>query len=218
MDIDMEHSYSRKRHFDHTYFQREPLKAHYADGRPVSNTLQNTADTVLFFDKLFASVNGAAIQSKRKGKILRTAVTEKSPHHEFWRESIKKLEETKYVDAKGHEKSVPSLKNFVITLKSYMKLRQFFQSKGITIMRPRYFNSDPIENFFGQVRTYSYRDNDPNCHSFNCTFKSLLITRIIKFHNETFNCEDDPADQVFNLQSLFEEQKENIQPDHLIHS
>ncbi|XP_026322246.1 uncharacterized protein LOC113231920 [Hyposmocoma kahamanoa] len=26
MDIDLEHSYSRKRHFDHTYFQREPLK------------------------------------------------------------------------------------------------------------------------------------------------------------------------------------------------
>ncbi|XP_026313723.1 uncharacterized protein LOC113231525 [Hyposmocoma kahamanoa] len=26
MDIDLEHSYLRKRHFDHTYFQREPLK------------------------------------------------------------------------------------------------------------------------------------------------------------------------------------------------
>lgn len=57
-----------------------------ADGRPVSSTLENTAETVLFFDQLFDSVNGAAVFSKTKrskGKILRTAVVEKSLHHQF---------------------------------------------------------------------------------------------------------------------------------------
>ncbi|CAH2992232.1 unnamed protein product [Chilo suppressalis] len=172
--------------------------SHYADGSPVSNTTKNTAEIVLFFDQLFDSVNGASILSHKKGKPLRTAVTEKSPHHKFWQDSIKKLETIKYVDTAGNEKTVPSLKKIVITLNSYVRLWQFLKNHEIKIMRPRYYNSDPIENFFGQVRAYNYRSNDPNCHSFKCTFKSLLITRFIKFHNGTFNCEDDPAEQVLN--------------------
>ncbi|RVE49784.1 hypothetical protein evm_005514 [Chilo suppressalis] len=70
--------------------------SHYADGRPVSETLDNTAKTVLFLDQLFDSINGASI--------------------------------------------------------------------------------------------------------------------ILKFHNETFNCEDDPADQVLNLQTLFDDR--DIMPGH----
>ncbi|XP_049701000.2 uncharacterized protein LOC126055534 isoform X1 [Helicoverpa armigera] len=182
--------------------------SHYADGRPVSGTIKNTAETVLFFDRLFDSINGAGSAKEARGK-LRTAVTKKSPHHKFWTEAIRKLENLKFIDSAGKEKSVPSVKNFVITLKSYMRLWQILHEQHIKVMRPRYFNSDPIENFFGQVRAYNYRNNDPNCHSFNCTFKSLLITRFIKFHSENFNCEDDPADQVLNLQVLFDEKKSN---------
>ncbi|CAH0406564.1 unnamed protein product [Chilo suppressalis] len=187
--------------------------SHYADGRPVSETLDNTAKTVLFLDQLFDSVNGASMLGKKsKGKCLRTAVTNNSPHHVFWNESIKKLQNMKYVDSTGTEKSVPSLANFITTLKSYQRLWQLFKKENMRIMRPRYFNSDPIENFFGQVRAYNFRNNDPDCHSFSCTYKSLLITRILKFHNETFNCEDDPADQVLNLQTLFDNR--DIMPGH----
>ncbi|XP_063623639.1 uncharacterized protein LOC134804659 [Cydia splendana] len=189
--------------------------SHYADGRPVSETLRNTAETVLFFDKLFDSINGSATYSQKKGKELRCAVTEKSKHHEFWPESIEKLEKIKYVDSMGNPKSVPSLKNFIATVKTFMKLWQFFKSKNMTIMRPRFFNSDPIENFFGQVRAYNYRNNDPNCHSFKNTFKSLLITRMIKFHGDAYNCEDDSADQIINLKSLFEDSETaRVEPGH----
>lgn len=181
------------------------ISAHYADGKPVSQTLKNTAETVSFFDDLFDSVNGASLFNKsNKGKALRKAVTANSTHHTFWKSAIQKLEKIKYIDKNGKETSVPSLKNWVQTLKSYERLWKFFHQKNINVMRPRNFNSDPIENFFGQVRAYNIRNTDPNCHAFVCTYKSLLITRFIKFHAETFNCEDDSGEQLIKIKTLFE--------------
>ncbi|CAK1587202.1 unnamed protein product [Parnassius mnemosyne] len=77
-------------------------------------------------------------------------------------------------------------------------------------MRPLYFNSDPIENFFGRVRSYNFRNNDPTCHTFVSTFKSLLITGLIKFHSETYNCEDETCYQLIKVQSLFRKSSEGI--------
>lgn len=70
-------------------------------------------------------------------------------------------------------------------------------------MRPRYFNSDAIENFFGRVRSYNARNNDPTCHAFACTYKSLLVTNLIKFHEKSYNCEDDCMEQMIKIQKLF---------------
>ncbi|RVE42444.1 hypothetical protein evm_012901 [Chilo suppressalis] len=39
--------------------------------------------------------------------------------------------------------------------------------------------------------------------------QSLLVTRFIKFHSESFNCEEDSGEQLLNLQSLFEPIKED---------
>ncbi|KAI8436197.1 hypothetical protein MSG28_004268 [Choristoneura fumiferana] len=184
----------------------------YTDGNEISPTLTNTSEIVSFLDDLFDSVNGATLYSKKnKGKPLRHAVTEKSPNHKFWQEAIKKLEEIRYIDSSGKETSVPSLKNWVVTLKSYQRLWQFFKSKNIKIMRPRYFNSDPIEIFFGQVRAYNFRNNDPNCHSFKSTFRSLLITRFTQFHSESYNCEEDSGEQLLKLKALFETNKNAMQ-------
>lgn len=55
-----------------------------------------------------------------------------------------------------------------------MKMWQFLNDNNVVIMRPRYFNSDPIENFFDQVRAYNYRNNDPSCHSFMCTLQVII--------------------------------------------
>ncbi|KOB70274.1 Uncharacterized protein OBRU01_15753 [Operophtera brumata] len=178
--------------------------AHYADGTIVSPTLKNTAEIVSFFDDLFDCVNGASLYHKNnKGKPLRQAVTEKSPHHAFWNDAILKLSKIRFIDGNGRETTVPSLKNWIITLNSYKRVWQFFKTNNIKVMRPRYFNSDPVENFFGQVRAYNFRNNDPDCHTFLCTFRSLLITRFIKFHSDGYNCEEDSGEQLLKLQNLF---------------
>lgn len=182
------------------------VTAHYIDGRPVSDTIKNTAETVSFFDDLFDSVNGTVTSLKKaKGKTLRTAVRQTSGHHSFWREAIKRLQNTTFIDKNLKEKTVPTLQNFITTLKSYIHLWTVFQNKNVKIMRPRYFNTDPIENYFGQVRAYNYRNNDPTCTNFMNTFKSLLITRIINFHSLSYNCEDDVAEHMIDLSQLFNE-------------
>lgn len=181
------------------------VTAHYIDGTPVSKTLKTTGKLVAFLDDIFDSVNGAALYDKKsKGKYLRKAVTSDSKHHAFWNDAIKKLSDIKYIDRQGRKITVPSITNFILTLKSYKRLWQFFCSKGIKIMRPRYLNSDSIENFFGQVRAYNFRSNNPDCHSFINTYKSLLITGFIKFHNPTFNCEDDNFTQLLKVNKLFQ--------------
>ncbi|XP_063385647.1 uncharacterized protein LOC134671933 isoform X3 [Cydia fagiglandana] len=183
--------------------------SHYADGTPVSATLANTAELVAFLDDLFDSVNGASTHHKHtKGKKLRTAVTENSEHHVFWAKAIPIIENMKLIDHNGKLTTVPSLRNWVTTLKSFQRLWQVMKDKNIKIMRPRYFNSDAIENFFGRVRAYNARNNDPTCHAFECTFKSLLITNFIKFHENTYNCEEDCAEQVIKIQSLFSHTEE----------
>lgn len=158
-----------------------------------------------FFDDLFDSVNGNAVYNKKsRGKKLRSAVTDTSVHHKFWCEAIKNLNQIKFIDRNNRKTSVPSLKNWMSTLKSFQKMWQFLKEKNIKIMRPRYINSDAIENYFGQVRSYSSRAINPNCHNFKNTFKALLITGFIKFHHGTFNCESDQATQLVKIKKLFD--------------
>lgn len=156
-------------------------------------------------DDLFDSANGAGgLDNKTKSKDLRRAVTSKSKHHSFWTDAIKKLNKIAFITKDKKKKSVPSLKNWVVTLKSLKRVWKYLsEKKNVKIMRPRYFNSDPVENFFGQVRAYNYRSNDPSVSAFKHTFKSLLITRFINFHSNTFNCEDDTGKELLSIQSLF---------------
>ncbi|GJQ70248.1 hypothetical protein Trydic_g10547 [Trypoxylus dichotomus] len=39
-------------------------------------------------------------------------------------------------------------------------------ANGITYIRPRDFNQDPVENFFGQIRQQSVRDTNTTCAIF----------------------------------------------------
>ncbi|CAK1601872.1 unnamed protein product, partial [Parnassius mnemosyne] len=194
--------------------------SHYADGKQVSSTLKNTAEIISFFDDLFDSVNGTSYNKISKGKALRQAVTEKSSHHKFWREAILRLQSIKFIDDQGKETSVPSLKNWITTLKSYQRLWQYLSEKNIKFLRPRYLNSDPIENFFGQMRVYNFRNTNPNCQTFKSTFRSLLITRFIKFHSDSYNCEEDSGEQLLKLKSLFctKEKSDNTKQIHLFES
>ncbi|KAL4708951.1 hypothetical protein ACJJTC_014979 [Scirpophaga incertulas] len=99
----------------------------YVDGRPVSSTLRNTAETVLFMDKLFDSVNGTTtIKQISRGKPLRQAVREGSAHHEFWVDAIIKLDKLKFIDDKGVEKSVPSVKKYYYNFKKLYKVMAVF--------------------------------------------------------------------------------------------
>ncbi|TGZ50609.1 Uncharacterized protein DBV15_11884 [Temnothorax longispinosus] len=67
-----------------------------------------TAETVLFFNDLFDSVNGSEVSKND----LRSPVTEDSAHHAFWTDAKNRLRKMCYVHkVTGESISVPSLKN-----------------------------------------------------------------------------------------------------------
>ncbi|KAI4455510.1 thap domain-containing protein 9 [Holotrichia oblita] len=63
----------------------------------ISHTTADTADFLMFCDKLFDSVNGTAL-TNTDGKSLRTAITETSEHHSFWKnEALITLSSMKFI-------------------------------------------------------------------------------------------------------------------------
>lgn len=65
-----------------------------------------TAKLCLFFDQLFDSVNGS-FDKIINGKIYRTAVKSKSPHHDLWANSLKVLKSMEYVNIISGKRTNP---------------------------------------------------------------------------------------------------------------
>jgi hypothetical protein len=76
----------------------------------------STADLLLFFDRLFDSVNGSA-SSGQPGKELRRLVTETSDHLTVWRDSLPVLQSMFYSSDKG-KLITTSIKNWVHNIRA----------------------------------------------------------------------------------------------------
>lgn len=164
---------------------------------------QDASETALFIefcDKLFDSLNGSQTFS-REGKHLRTAVTSTSPHLGFWREAIKILSSIKFVTKTGYCVP-PSIKNFIQTLKNFQLLFYNLKKVGFTKMKPRTFNQDGLENFFGNVRQKGARFTNPTAAAFTPFYKSLLINNISTKHSKGSNCEEDNLNMLVTLEQL----------------
>ncbi|KAH9629123.1 hypothetical protein HF086_008572 [Spodoptera exigua] len=150
-------------------------------GEKVSATMKTTGDAVEFMDKLFDSVNGTKRNTK-KGK-LRGPVKPNSKHFEFWREATSTIKNIRFVDsaskrAKNNKKEylvrVPSLDGWVMTLKSFERIANLLFTKyHLKYFYPGLINQDPLENFFGRIRTINYRNGNPDCYRFVNAFKLL---------------------------------------------
>lgn len=135
----------------------------------------DTADVLLFFDKLFDSVNSNGIYSPPE-KPLRSAVTENSAHVVFWQSAIPILESMHFKEIRSSKEiRIPSLKNWVFSLRGFI----YLTNKLLPILKYlplRIFNQDPLENLFSQVRSHSVRN--PTCAVFISTYKSLVINNL----------------------------------------
>uniref|UniRef100_A0A6P7GZ12 Uncharacterized protein LOC114344028 n=1 Tax=Diabrotica virgifera virgifera TaxID=50390 RepID=A0A6P7GZ12_DIAVI len=90
----------------------------------------NTAEFLLFMDKVFDSVNGAKVLPEG-GKRLRMAVTSKSEHEQFWIEAVKVFETVKFIDIK---RQPPSIKNWIHTLKGLKYLGNKLNKSGFQFL------------------------------------------------------------------------------------
>ncbi|KAL0830050.1 hypothetical protein ABMA28_003508 [Loxostege sticticalis] len=163
------------------------------------STMENTAEVVEFFDKLFDSVNGypgGAVRGK-----LRKAVKKNSEHVTFWGEAIKKIKSLKFIDSdsklamqngKPRFVTVPSLASWITTLESFIRISKLlFDKYGVE--SKKLVLSHPLENFFGRVRAINYRNVNPDANSFIYSFKSLFA-----------NCEVDSGEMLLDANFLFE--------------
>ncbi|KAL0859098.1 hypothetical protein ABMA27_010940 [Loxostege sticticalis] len=178
----------------------------HADGTPVSSTMGSTAEAVLFWDRLFDSVNGSrggSAPGKMRGPVKEVAGV--SRHVEFWQEAIRTLNNISFVEPNTTQrKYVPSLRNWILTLKSFISLWSELKLEGVSLWYTRNMNQDPLENFFGRVRALNHRNNSPSPYTFQCTFKSLLITDILGPQSRNTNCEADAGETLVGFE-LFTE-------------
>lgn len=165
---------------------------------------QSTGQLCLFVDKLFDSVNSNCIQPE-PGKILRSVVTKSSPHWEFWKKALIILNSMQYV-TKNNE-IVPSITNWIKTIKGIVHVCTRLLDCGFSFVLLRNFNQDPIENFFGSIRSHGVRNIKPTPANFISSFKALLINNLTSNHSVGSNCENDDCDGTLdNLKNfLFDE-------------
>lgn len=147
----------------------------------------NTAIVLDFFNKVFDSVNA---HTMRPETPLRVAVTKNSKHHDFWPNAIKLLSDMRYVDLKTKQpvKCIPSLKNWIFTLRGFQNIWKKVNNAGIQFLRTRHINQDPLENFFGMIRSHGRRNINPSCSQFSGSYKTLLINNLTSKGSMGSNC------------------------------
>ncbi|KAL1516131.1 hypothetical protein ABEB36_000052 [Hypothenemus hampei] len=70
---------------------------------------------------------------------------------------------------------------------------------GFKYLSTRRVNQDPLENFFGSLRSYGIRNVNPTAHSFISSYKSLIVNNFNAHHSIQANCEADDNDVLNSL-------------------
>lgn len=148
-------------------------------------------DITLLLDNLFDTLNGSSLAEAPNGKIYKGPVRRNSCHHELWSKAKKVLKTLKYIKRNKvgdkiriTEVTVPTVNNFIKTIEAIEDLWKVISGKyGLDAMLTRNFNQDPIENFFGNIRSYGARNVSPNTVAFEGAYKALMLNNYSTPHS-----------------------------------
>ncbi|KOB72446.1 Uncharacterized protein OBRU01_12245 [Operophtera brumata] len=169
-----------------------------ADKGILPKECKDTADLLMFIDKLFDSVNGSYTKKKQFAKPLLGPVTPKSCHHKTWNEAKTVLKTMSFVHAPGVKKIVPTINNWVWTLEGIeVMLKKIDSEFNITSVWLRHLNVDPIQNFFDAIRSHGWRITNPTPEQFESAYTALQVNSLI--HAPGGNCENDLGETLFTL-------------------
>lgn len=161
-----------------------------------------TAELLLFLDKLFDSVNSANLLAD---KPLRSALTASSVHWEFWKEAIKVLNSMTYYDSEKKKFKRPvCLNNWVNTINGIRYLWGSLNRRDFKYLNLRNLNQDCLENFFSSIRAHGYRNVSPSIQSFIGSYKTLLLNNLLSPHSAGANCEADSLPLLANIKYLLQ--------------
>lgn len=169
------------------------------------------------------------------GKIYKGAIKYNSPHHELWCNARNVLKTVKFVQKKTEgnkvrfmETKVPSITNLIKTIEGMEAVWNVLSKQyGLDAVLTRNFNQDPVENFFGNIRSYGARNIRPNTVAFEGAFKALLLNNYLTPHSKRANCEEDKSECLQSLDFFLKENcsfpeeasdipEENIIPEEII--
>lgn len=184
---------------------------HLSVRNEVPKDMEKIIPFIQMTDKLFDSLNGGTFHVKN-GKIYTGAVKKNSPHHKLWEEAKGLFNSVVYVDRVSKiEKRVPTVKNWIKTIEGFKLLWKTLNEKySQDCFLTRNCNQDPLENFFGNVRSMGARNVSPNCVGFEGAYKTLLLNNFSAHHSPRANCEEDINSCLQSLQ-FFITEKEKIQ-------
>lgn len=108
------------------------------------------------------------------------------------------------------EIKIPSVSNWLHTIDNIEYLRDvLFNKYSIKSIWMRHFNQDPLENFFGAIRSHGCRNINPTPEGFEIAFTSLLISNLTGTHSPGHNCEIDSCSTLFkSMNDLFKQTKQ----------
>lgn len=86
----------------------------------LENSAADTAEFLLFIDKVFDSLNGSGVTT-HSGKRLRVAVSKNPQHFDLWDEAIKIFSSIRLVNNKTGAKTTlpPTIQNWINDLKGF---------------------------------------------------------------------------------------------------
>ncbi|XP_052740311.1 uncharacterized protein LOC128198019 isoform X2 [Bicyclus anynana] len=183
----------------------------------VPQECRNIIPFTKMIDNLFDSLNSSTFHVPN-GKIYRGCVKRNSPHHKLWNDAIKMLKSVKFIKVVKCNNSnkirfvetsnVPSIQNLIKTIEGIKNVWNLLSHKySFDAMFTRNFNQDPLENFFGNVRSLGIRNTAPDTVAFEGAYKSLLLNNFNTIHSSHANCEGDENTCLQNIDFFL---KENV--------
>ncbi|VEN36818.1 unnamed protein product [Callosobruchus maculatus] len=156
-----------------------------------------TAEFVSLIDTLFDSLNSSSVYSQ-SGKKFRSALSNDSPHIEFWSNLLPKFSEWKLFDketGKLHT-AYKFIEGWQISIRAIMVLWSNLKEKGFKYLLLRTLNQDPLENLFGQIRQHGITNTNPTCYQFIAALKTVIINNFGVPLSKQGNCEEDYCKSV----------------------
>lgn len=85
---------------------------------------------------------------------------------------------------------------------AFQTLSKVLCINGIRSLLPRHLNQDPLECFFGAIR--SIGSKNPNCHAFTSAYKTLVLNNLVSSHSPGSNCEEFTEGSLSSFKNFFE--------------
>lgn len=164
-----------------------------------------TAEFVAMVDNLFDSLNGSNLYSP-DGKRFKCALSDSSPHLDFWSDILPKIQKWKIIDSKTGQPHLnfKFLEGWLVSIRAIMHLWRDLKAKGLKFLSLRNLNQDPLENFFGQIRQHGICNTNPTCHQFVAALKTVVVNNFGAPLSRGNNCEEDYCKSLGDFSSFLQ--------------